>query len=335
MRARAVRRKDGAFPWAGPIVSIVIRTRVFGASAMGSVGWNTVPSNNDAIVLTIFCLLSALSSQFSHGQTLVSHLTLGVSCCWKPERGTSGGWKQSAARPCWAQGLVRGCAVETPPADRPQDAVRTPWEPTAVPDTHTSRRFQVVRDPASGASPARHPPRPARRDPRGPPAPAARVRAATLFLPVSWRHARRAAESLRALEERRPASGGAPRRDATPVQGWQGFRARASASVVLPPAPLAPNARGEPRQQTQRGTSEGCWRRLQSDVRYPRAWDLRLRVTRWQTPCGAHGPRCCASRWGQTSPTTPRGRWGRTVHQRRPPRAGPAPGETACPRATR
>ena len=194
-------------------------------------------------------------------------LTLGVSCCWKPERGTSGGWKQSAARPCWAQGLVRGFAVETPPADRPQDAVRTPWEPTAVPDTHTSRRFQVVRDPASGASPARHPPRPARRDPRGPPAPAARVRAATLFLPVSWRHARRAAESLRALEERRPASGGAPRRDATPVQGWQGFRARASASVVLPPAPLAPNARGEPRQQPERGTSGGCWRRLQCDVR--------------------------------------------------------------------
>ena len=69
--------------------------------------------------------------------------------------------------------------METPPADRPQDAVRTPWEPTAVPDTPTSRRCQVVRDPASGASTARHPPRPARRDPRGPPAPAARVRAAT------------------------------------------------------------------------------------------------------------------------------------------------------------
>jgi hypothetical protein len=25
------------------------------------------------------------------------HLTLGVSRCWKPERGTSGGWKQSAS----------------------------------------------------------------------------------------------------------------------------------------------------------------------------------------------------------------------------------------------
>jgi hypothetical protein len=48
-----------------------------------------------------------------------------------------------------------------------------------VPDTPTSRRCQVVRDPASGASTARHPPRPARRDPRGPPAPAARVRTAT------------------------------------------------------------------------------------------------------------------------------------------------------------
>src|SRR5262244_667305 len=28
-----------------------------------------------------------------------------------------------------------------------------------------------------------------------------------------------------------------------------------------------PNARGEPRQQPQRGTSEGCWRRLQCEVR--------------------------------------------------------------------
>ena len=32
-------------------------------------------------------------------------------------------------------------------------------------------------------------------------------------------------------------------------------------------SPLKPNARGEPRQEPQRGTSEGCWRRLQCDVR--------------------------------------------------------------------
>ena len=41
------------------------------------------------------------------------------------------------------------------------------------------------------------------------------------FLPVSWRHARRAAGSLHALAERHPAWGGAPRRGATPSQGWQ------------------------------------------------------------------------------------------------------------------
>jgi hypothetical protein len=33
------------------------------------------------------------------------------------------------------------------------------------------------------------------------------------------------------------------------------------------PSLVQPNAGGEPRQQPQRGTSEGCWRRLQRDVR--------------------------------------------------------------------
>src|ERR671937_520167 len=45
---------------------MVIRTRVFGASAMGSVGWKTVPSNNASIILTIACLLFSISSRFSH-----------------------------------------------------------------------------------------------------------------------------------------------------------------------------------------------------------------------------------------------------------------------------
>src|SRR4051794_25998734 len=66
LRARAVRRKDVALPSAGSTVSMVIRTRVFGASAMGSVGWKTVPSNNASIILTIACLLFSISARFSH-----------------------------------------------------------------------------------------------------------------------------------------------------------------------------------------------------------------------------------------------------------------------------
>src|SRR5882724_1440168 len=34
------------------------------------------------------------------------HLTPGLSCCRKPERGTSVGWKQSAPGPCSAQSLT-------------------------------------------------------------------------------------------------------------------------------------------------------------------------------------------------------------------------------------
>jgi hypothetical protein len=45
-----------------------------------------------------------------------------------------------------------------------------------------------------------------------------------------------------------------------------------------------PNAGGEPRQQPQRGTSEGCWRRLQCLVR-----------------CGPGEPYC--------SPPRPHGSW--------------------------
>ena len=109
-----------------------------------------------------------------------SNPTLGVSCCRKPQRRRSGGWRQSAARPCWAPEQARGCAVVTPPADLPprppQDAVPAPRQPTAVPDTPTSRRCRMGRDTAS-ASP--HPPRPVRRDPRGPLAPAPSACAAT------------------------------------------------------------------------------------------------------------------------------------------------------------
>src|SRR5262249_12844130 len=65
-RARAVRRKDVAWPSAGSTVSMVIRTRVFGASAMGSVGWKPAPSNNASISLTIACLLFSIFSRFSH-----------------------------------------------------------------------------------------------------------------------------------------------------------------------------------------------------------------------------------------------------------------------------
>ena len=46
-------------------------------------------------------------------------------------------------------------------------------EPAAWPDTPASRRCRVGLAPASASSVSRHPPRPARRDPRGPPALAA------------------------------------------------------------------------------------------------------------------------------------------------------------------
>jgi len=62
-------------------------------------------------------------------------------------------------------------------------------------------------------------------------------------LPVAWRHTRLAAAHLHALEERRPAWGGAPCRGAMPSQERQGLLARAGPSGVLPPAPLAPNAK--------------------------------------------------------------------------------------------
>src|SRR3990172_11710548 len=40
-------------------------------------------------------------------------LTLGLSCCWKRERGTSGRWKQSAPGPCYVDehGVVKWCLL--------------------------------------------------------------------------------------------------------------------------------------------------------------------------------------------------------------------------------
>src|SRR5712691_2386319 len=38
-------------------------------------------------------------------------LTLGFTCCRKPQRRRSEGWRQSGASPCWALDLARGCTV--------------------------------------------------------------------------------------------------------------------------------------------------------------------------------------------------------------------------------
>ena len=64
-----------------------------------------------------------------------------------------------------------------------------------------------------------------------------------LFLSLSWRHARRTTESRHTLTEPHPTPDDAPRLGATPAQGCLCLLAWAGVSVVLPPAPLAPNAR--------------------------------------------------------------------------------------------
>ena len=47
---------------------------------------------------------------------------------------------------------------------------------------------------------------------------------------------------------------------------------------------LTPNARGEPRQQPERGTSGGCWRRLQCFVRRGPGCEPLAPVPRWPIP---------------------------------------------------
>jgi len=112
-----------------------------------------------------------------------SCLTLGFTCCRKPERGTSGGWRQSGASPGWAPELARACALGPPPAvlspRPPQADGMTPQEPTAWPDTPSARRGRDGVDTAPGPSASRHPPRPARSAPRGPRAPGTSARGHT------------------------------------------------------------------------------------------------------------------------------------------------------------
>src|SRR5205085_2595056 len=60
-----------------------------------------------------------------------SSLTLGFTCCQKPERGTSRGWRQSGASPCWtaAAGVVdrssRGHRLASGHMDNEEQA---PWQ---------------------------------------------------------------------------------------------------------------------------------------------------------------------------------------------------------------
>ena len=102
--------------------------------------------------------------------------------------------------------------------------------------------------------------------------------------------------------------------------------------------PWAPNARGEPRQEPQRGTSGGCWRRLQCVVRFRRAWE---------SACGAPSatPHAIRTDHGATSRGVPAGpnhaagwdtRRARgadrtlTTHARTPPAATRNGGGDAC-----
>ncbi len=126
-------------------------------------------------------------------------LTLALTCCRKPERRRSGGWRQSGASPCWALELARACALVTPPAvfppRPPQDDVSAPREPTAWPDTPTSRRCRGRLDTASGPSASRYPPATRRVPPGAPheghpllrPAHAATPRSSTAGRHQAWR----------------------------------------------------------------------------------------------------------------------------------------------------
>src|SRR5712691_2808339 len=57
-----------------------------------------------------------------------------------------------------------------------------------------------------------------------------------------------------------------------------------NAAWFFPQFAWEPNARGEPRQQPERGTSGGCWRRLQCVVSWPLRWVFLLLLN---TGCNA------------------------------------------------
>ena len=84
--------------------------------------------------------------------------TLGFSCCRKPERGTSGGWRQSAANPCWALVVAQGFAV-TSRLPRPTPARQTTPPRLGSPAPRRTRPpwYRGGRDTASAAVAARHP----------------------------------------------------------------------------------------------------------------------------------------------------------------------------------
>ena len=84
--------------------------------------------------------------------------TPGFTCCRKPQRGTSGGWRQSGASPCWALVLAPGCAW-TPRPPRPTTAHRTTPPRLGHPPPGRTRppRCRGGQDTASAAVASRHP----------------------------------------------------------------------------------------------------------------------------------------------------------------------------------
>jgi hypothetical protein len=137
--------------------------------------------------------------------------TLGFSCCRKPERGTSGGWRQSAANPCWALVVAQGCAGTSRPP-RPTPARRT------VPPRRGSPPPGRTCPPRVGARVAWTPPRVPRPPPtRRPPASARQARP-TRATRACGQHARPTPRSR--AEGRPPATAGA--RGAPPAPAARG-----------------------------------------------------------------------------------------------------------------
>ncbi len=189
----------------------------------------------------------------SHHAGLSRHTrTLGFTCCRKPQRRRSEGWRQSGASPGWALVLVWGFALDAPsrwpPAPTPNArcGIELPG-PGATPgpahggDDRRRQPWDATREQAGGALRPRRACPGARgtsgqrsRRPRG-------LACLTRCLPASWRHARLAEAGSTLWRRLRPWWWGShAARDALP--GGKETLGRGSGLLGFSPAPWAPNA---------------------------------------------------------------------------------------------